>query len=58
VLDQKQFVCVHRSYILNLDFLTKIELVDKNNNLALLKNGSKIPLSKTGYTKLREVLGL
>lgn len=58
VLDPKQFVRVHRSFILNLDFLTKIEPVDRNNNLALLKNGAKVPLSKSGYVKLREVLGL
>jgi len=58
VLDPSQFVRVHRSFILNLNHLTKIEALDKNNNLALLKNGSKIPLSRTGYSKLKEILNI
>ncbi len=58
VLDPSQFVRVHRSFILNLNYLTKIEALDKNNNLALLKNGSKIPLSRTGYSKLKEILNI
>ena len=58
VLDPDQFVRVHRSFILNLNYLTKIEALDKNNNLALLKNGAKIPLSRSGYSKLRETLKL
>ncbi len=58
VLDPTQFVRVHRSFILNLNYLTKIEALDKNNSLALLKNGVKIPLSRTGYSKLKETLNL
>lgn len=58
VLDPEQFVRVHRSFILNINYLTKIEALDKNNNLALLKNGAKIPLSRSGYSKLRETLKL
>jgi two-component system, LytTR family, response regulator len=58
VLDPSQFVRVHRSFILNLNYLTKIEALDKNNNLALLKNGAKIPLSRSGYSKLKEILNL
>jgi len=58
ILDAQQFVRIHRSYILNINYLTKIEPLDKNNSLAILKNGSKIPLSKTGAIKLKEVLSL
>ncbi|MEO6305684.1 MAG: LytTR family DNA-binding domain-containing protein [Bacteroidia bacterium] len=58
VLDPTQFVRVHRSFILNLNYLTKIENLDKNNSQALLKNGVKIPLSRTGYSKLKETLNL
>ncbi|MCE3228552.1 MAG: DNA-binding response regulator [Bacteroidetes bacterium] len=57
-LDPSQFVRVHRSFILNINYITKIEPLDKNNQLAVLKNGVKLPLSKTGYSKLREVLKL
>jgi two-component system LytT family response regulator len=58
VLDPNQFVRVHRSFILNLNYLTKIVALDKNNNLALLKNGEKVPLSRAGYSKLKEILNL
>ena len=57
-LDTSQFVRVHRSYIINLQQLTKIEPLEKETYLALLKNGVKVPLSKSGYTKLKGVLGL
>jgi two-component system LytT family response regulator len=57
-LDPSQFVRVHRSFILNINYITKIEPLDKNNLLAVLKNGMKIPLSKSGYSRLREVLKL
>jgi two-component system, LytTR family, response regulator len=57
-LDASQFVRVHRSYIINLQQLTKIEPLEKETYLALLKSGVKVPLSKSGYTKLKGVLGL
>lgn len=56
VLPSTRFVRVHRSYILNIDHLTRIEPVDKNNSLALLKNGSRIPISRSGYARLRTIL--
>jgi two-component system, LytTR family, response regulator len=58
VLHPEKFVRIHRSFILNIDHLTRIEPVDKNNSLALLKNGVKIPISRSGYMKLREILNL
>lgn len=57
-LPADQFVRVHRSYILQLNQLTRIEPLEKDTHLALLKSGVRIPLSKSGYTKLKEVLGL
>lgn len=57
-LDASQFVRVHRSYIIQLQQLTRIEPLEKDTHIALLKNGLRIPLSKTGYTKLKSVLGL
>jgi len=57
-LDPRSFTRVHRSYIINLAMLTRIEPLEKDTHLALLKTGSKIPLSKTGYTKLKSTLGL
>jgi two-component system LytT family response regulator len=58
ILDQNQFVRIHRSYILNINYITKIEPLDKNNQLAILKTGNKLPLSKSGYLRLKEVLKL
>ncbi|SFG75161.1 LytR/AlgR family response regulator transcription factor [Pontibacter chinhatensis] len=58
VLDPKQFVRVHRSYIIPLSQLTRIETLEKDSHVALLKSGVRVPLSRTGYSKLRSVLGI
>jgi two-component system LytT family response regulator len=58
ILDPAQFVRVHRSYILQLSQITRIEPLEKDSHVAKLKNGVSIPLSKTGYTRLKGVLGL
>jgi two-component system LytT family response regulator len=57
-LDPRQFVRIHRSYLLNLHELTRIEPMEKDTHVALLKNGVRLPLSQTGYSKLRSVLGI
>lgn len=57
-LGDKHFMRVHRSFIINLDELTRIEPLEKNNHVALLKTGQRIPLSRTGYSKLKEKLGV
>ena len=58
VLDAAKFFRTHRSFIINLNELTRIEPLEKNTYIALLKNGKKIPLSRTGYSKLKETLGV
>ena len=57
-LEEKQFVRVHRSYIIALSQLTRIEPLEKETHVALLKNGTRIPLSKSGYSRLKAVLGI
>lgn len=57
-LDANHFVRVHRSYLIALSQLTKIELKEKDSHVAKMKDGVVIPMSKTGYVKLKEVLGL
>jgi two-component system, LytTR family, response regulator len=57
-LPQEQFVRTHRSYILNVQEITRIDPYEKENHLAILRSGGRIPVSKSGYGKLREVLGL
>lgn len=58
LLGENQFVRVHRSYIVRIDEITRIDPYEKDSHLAILKSGEKIPVSKTGYPKLRQVLGL
>jgi two-component system LytT family response regulator len=57
-LDPKEFVRIHRSYLLNVQELTRIEPLEKDNHVVLLKSGVRIPLSATGYSKLKEILGI
>jgi two-component system LytT family response regulator len=58
ILDETQFVRCHRSYIVCLQEITKIDPYEKDSHVALLKSGAKIPISKTGYPKLIAALGL
>ncbi|MEO6883758.1 MAG: response regulator [Bacteroidia bacterium] len=57
-LDNTVFFRAHRSFIINLKQLTKIESLEKNSYVAILKNGKRIPISRGSYAKLKEVLGL
>ncbi len=57
-LDHAVFVRVHRSYLINLQELTRIEPLEKDNHVGLLKSGVRVPLSQSGYTRLKEVLGI
>jgi two-component system LytT family response regulator len=58
LLDGEQFVRTHRSYMVNIQQITRIDPYEKENYIAVLKNGSRISVSKTGYAKLKQVLGL
>ncbi len=58
VLDPAQFIRVHRSYLLNLQELTRIEPLTKDSHVALLKSGVRVPLSEAGFAKLKGVLGI
>jgi two-component system LytT family response regulator len=55
-LDPSQFVRVHRSYILNIDRLAKLELYAKDSHAAILRDGTRLPVSRSGYAKLNAVL--
>ncbi|WP_029284406.1 LytTR family DNA-binding domain-containing protein [Pedobacter sp. R20-19] len=57
-LDVNQFIRIHRSYIINLAQVTKIELKEKDSYVVLLKSDIWLPVSKTGYAKLKVALGL
>lgn len=57
-LDGNQFVRSHRSYIVNVQQITRIDPYEKDNHVAILRSGAKVPVSRSGYGKLKEVLGL
>lgn len=58
ILPSTQFVRVHRSNIVNVEFVSQIELYDKQYYLLTLKGGVQIRISASGYRALKKVLGL
>jgi len=55
-LDPARFVRIHRSYILNLERLARVELYAKDSRIAILKDGTKLPISRAGYARLSSLL--
>ncbi len=55
-LDPVRFVRVHRSFVLNVSKLERIERYAKDSRLAVLRDGAKIPVSRAGYATLRDHL--
>lgn len=56
LLDADRFVRIHRSYLLNVDRLARLELYAKDSRVAILTDGSRLPVSRAGYARLRELL--
>lgn len=56
-LDPRQFVRVHRSYLIPVSQLHRIEPYEKDSHIALLHCGAKVTVSKTGMARLKEILG-
>jgi two-component system LytT family response regulator len=56
LLDPTRFVRVHRSYIVNLESLDRVEPYAKDSRVAVLKDGTRVPVSRTGYERLRALL--
>ena len=57
-LESQNFIRIHRSFIINVQLITRIDPYEKENHLAVLSIGVKLPVSKTGYAKLKQVLGV
>jgi two-component system LytT family response regulator len=55
-LDPRRFVRIHRSYLLNIDRLAKVELYAKDSREAILQDGTRLPVSRTGYQRLQQLL--
>jgi two-component system LytT family response regulator len=56
VLDPARFVRIHRSVILNIERLARVEPYAKDSRVAILRDGTKLPVSRAGYARLNELL--
>ena len=55
-LDPARFVRIHRSYLLNLDRLPRLESEGGDGRAAVLKDGTRLPVSRSGYARLKAFL--
>ncbi len=55
-LDPTRFVRIHRSFILNIDRISKVELYAKDSRMAILRDGTRLPVSRAGYARLSQLL--
>ena len=55
-LDPARFVRIHRSYIVNFERVARIEPYGKDSRLAILIDGTRLPVSRTGYARLKSLL--
>lgn len=58
LLEGQDFVRIHRSYLVQVSLITRLEPHEKDSQLAILSTGQKLPVSKSGYAKLKLALGL
>ena len=56
VLDPARFVRIHRSYILNIERLTRVEPYGRDSRVATLADGTRLPVSRAGQARLNELL--
>jgi two-component system LytT family response regulator len=51
-LDPARVVRIHRSDVVNIDRLAKIEATDTDSRVAVLRDGTRLPISRSGYARL------
>ncbi|MEO8026562.1 MAG: protein kinase [Bryobacteraceae bacterium] len=57
LLDPQKFVRIHRSYIVNLERIARIEPYTKDSRVVVLKDGTQLPVSRSGHGRLKDLLG-
>ncbi|ANI90257.1 DNA-binding response regulator [Arachidicoccus ginsenosidimutans] len=57
-LPEQQFVRIHRSYLVNVQHIHKVDLYEKDQYCVVLRNDVRLPVSRSGYAKLKAVLGI
>jgi two-component system, LytTR family, response regulator len=55
-LDPARLVRIHRSYVLNIERIARLELYAKDSRVAILKDGKQLPVSRSGHARLKELL--
>lgn len=55
-LDGRRFVRIHRSFLLNVESLARVEAFTKDSRVAILTDGTQLPVSRSGYERLRRLL--
>jgi two-component system LytT family response regulator len=55
-LDPKDFVRIHRSYLVNLERVARLEPYSKDSHVVILNDGARLPVSRTGYARLKAFL--
>jgi two-component system LytT family response regulator len=55
-VDPRRFVRIHRSYLLNIERLARVELYAKDSRVAILTDGTKLPVSRSGYQRLQQLM--
>lgn len=58
VLNEKKFVRIHRSFIVNVEMIQKVEYYDKESHVAVLKNNENLKVSSAGYKLLKKAINL
>ena len=56
LLDPARFVRIHRSFLLNIERIARVELYAKDSRIAILRDGTKLPVSRAGYARLAKLL--
>jgi two-component system, LytTR family, response regulator len=55
-MDPSRFVRIHRSYLLNIERIARVELYAKDSRVAILRDGTRLPVSRAGYARLSKML--
>jgi len=55
-LDPLAFLRVHRSYIVNVGAVARIEPLGRDSHCAVLRDGTRIPVSRSGYARVRDLI--
>ena len=55
-MDPARFVRIHRSYLLNIERIARVELYAKDSRVAILRDLTRLPVSRAGYARLSKLL--